>query len=126
MGLFLPRGNALPLSDHWAGHWEDNNTKNHDEWPKTSRMATDRRLISRNQRLIATNRRECVTILRLGLRTRKKPVILKPVGRMSFLGEFDLAGVVLGCFLGRPFCASKQGLQAPGCDEDDWVYCDCV
>ena len=43
-----------------------------------------------------------------------KPVILKPVGRMSMLGEFDLPGVVPGCFLGRPFCASKQGLQAPG------------
>ena len=38
----------------------------------------------------------------------------KPVGRMSVLGEFDLPGVVPGCFLGRPFCASKQGFQAPG------------
>ena len=28
-------------------------------------------------------------------------------------GGFDLPGVVPGCFLGRPFCASKQGLQAP-------------
>ena len=43
-----------------------------------------------------------------------KPVILKPVGRTSILGEFDLPGVVLGCFPGRPSCASKQGLQAPG------------
>ena len=73
-----------------------------------------------------------------------KPVISKPVGRMSVLGEFDLPGVVPGCFLGRPFCASKQGLQAPGsnCSDrssessdrkwpktghtDDWVYCDWV
>ena len=30
---------------------------------------------------------------------------------MSSLGEFDLPGVVPGCFLGCPFCASKQGLQ---------------
>ena len=36
-----------------------------------------------------------------------KPVILKPVGQMSVLGQFDLPGVVPGCFLGRPFCASK-------------------
>ena len=28
------------------GHWEDNNTKNHEEWPKKSPMATNRRLIS--------------------------------------------------------------------------------
>ena len=75
-----------------------------------------------------------------------KPVILKPVGRMSVLGEFDLPGVVPGCFLGRPFCASKQGLQAPGSEllgllarnpsdrkdwpktghADDWVFCDWV
>ena len=72
-----------------------------------------------------------------------KPVILKPVGGMSILGELDLPGVVPGCFLGRPFCASKQGLQAPGSEllgqslgipwtekwpktgyADDWVYCD--
>ena len=37
-----------------------------------------------------------------------KPVILRPVGRMSILREFDLPGVVRGCFLRRPFCASKQ------------------
>ena len=74
-----------------------------------------------------------------------KPVIVKPVGRMSVLAEFDLPGVVPGCFLGRPFCASKQGLQAPGSEllgqklgiprtekwpktghADDWVYCDWV
>ena len=29
-------------------------------------------------------------------------------------GEFDVPGVVPGCFLGRTFCASKQGLQALG------------
>ena len=63
---------------------------------------------------------------------------------MSVLGEFDLPGVVPGCFLGRPFCALlKQGLQAPGSEllgqklgiprtekwpktghADDWVYCE--
>ena len=61
------------------------------------------------------------------------------------LGEFDLPGVVPGCFLGHPFCASKQGVQAPGSEllgqslgiprtekwpktghADDWVYCDWV
>ena len=60
-------------------------------------------------------------------------------------GRFDLSGLVLGCFFGRPVCASKQGLQAPGSellgqslkiprtekcpktgDADDWVYCDWV
>ena len=30
------------------------------------------------------------------------------------MGEFDLPGVVPACFFGRPFCASKQGLQAVG------------
>ena len=73
-----------------------------------------------------------------------KLVILKPVGRMSIWGKFELPGVVFGCFLGRPFCASKQGLQAPGSEllghlgiprtemwpktghADDWVYCDWV
>ena len=30
--------------------------------------------------------------------TPQKPVVLKPVGRMSVLGEFDLPGVVSGCF----------------------------
>ena len=39
---------------------------------------------------------------------------IKPVGRMSILREFDVPGVVPGCFLGRPFCASKQELRAPG------------
>ena len=75
-----------------------------------------------------------------------KPVILKPVGRMSILGEFDLPGVVCGCFLGRPFCASKKRvagsrLLARNCSDraseslrqktwpktghvDDCVYCD--
>ena len=76
---------------------------------------------------------------------RLKPVLLKPVGRMSILGEFDLPGVLPGCLLGRPFCASKQGLQAPGSEltgkclgiprtetwpkmahADDSVYCNWV
>ena len=34
----------------------------------------------------------------LGSPVHLKPVILKPVGRMSILGEFDLPGVVPGCF----------------------------
>ena len=38
----------------------------------------------------------------------------KPVGRMSILGEFGITRVIPGCFLRRPFCASKQGLRAPG------------
>ena len=55
---------------------------------------------------------------------------------MSLLGEFALPGVVPGSLLGRPFCASKQGLQAPDPEllekwpktghADDWVYCDWV
>ena len=70
------------------GHWDDNNTKNHEEWPKKSPLETDsdrnRRLIvtdigrnqrpiattrRRSQRLIATNRPEFVTLPRLGLET---------------------------------------------------------
>ena len=64
---------------------------------------------------------------------------------MSILGEFDFVGVVPECFLGRSFCASKQGFQAPGSEllgqslgiprtekwpktghADDWVYFDWV
>ena len=30
----------LRFSLSGPGHWEDDNTKNHEEWPKTSRMAT--------------------------------------------------------------------------------------
>ena len=43
------------------GHWEDNNSKNHEEWPKESLMATNRRLIATNRRLIATNQPKSAT-----------------------------------------------------------------
>ena len=69
---------------------------------------------------------------------RLKPAILKPVSRVSIQGNL---GWSRGCFLGQPFCTSKQGvwgswlgiarkcLDIPRTEKwhktghaDDWVY----
>ena len=48
-----------------------------------------------------------------------KPVILKPVGRMSILGEFDLPGVVLGASSDAHSALQKKGcrLLARNCSD---------
>ena len=65
-----------------------------------------------------------------------KPVILKPVGRMSILREFDLPGVVPGVIPRTPVLGSEllgRSLGIPRTEKwpktehaDDWVYCDWV
>ena len=73
------------------------------------------------------------------------PGDLKPVGRMSSLGEFDLPGWLLGASSDAHSALQKQGLRAPGSEllrqnlgipwtekwpktghADDWVCCDWV
>ena len=41
---------------------------------------------------------------------RLKPVMLRPVSRMSILGDLTSQGWSLACFFGRPFCNFKKGV----------------